>query len=165
MHAIDDVSIISFSENLFLSQVSQCNLKNVCNELEACRTREERAQQNASRDSLLSHFLSYAANFSEKFALRGLEETIKHVSYFSPREANSTSFAAIVRIWPSPIHRSSNKTAWPTQVTIEHRVQDGGGDGKGVYSGRSFTSTQPSLWKERWPTKVRVRNGYQKVHH
>ena len=29
MHAIDDISIISFSENLFLSQVSQCNIKNV----------------------------------------------------------------------------------------------------------------------------------------
>ena len=97
----------------------------MCNELKACRTREERAQQNASRDSWLSHFLSYAANFSEKFALRGLEETIKHVSYFSLREANCTSFAAIVRIWLSPIHRSSN-------VTLERRVQDGSRDGKGV---------------------------------
>ena len=30
MHAIDVVTIISFSENLFPSQVSQCNIKNVC---------------------------------------------------------------------------------------------------------------------------------------
>ena len=63
---------------------------------------------------------------------------------FSPREANSTSFAAIVRIWLSLIHRSPNKIAWPTHVALERRVQDGGGDGKGVSSGRSFTSTKPS---------------------
>ena len=30
MDAIDDVSIIRFSENLFPSQVSQCNIKNAC---------------------------------------------------------------------------------------------------------------------------------------
>ena len=107
------------------------------NDLKACCTREKRAQQNASRDSLLSHFLLYAANFSEN--LRRLEEAHKHVSYFSPREANSTSFAAIVRIWLSLIHRSSNKIAWSTHVTLERRVLDGGGDGKGVSSGRSFT--------------------------
>ena len=109
----------------------------MCNDLKACRTREERAQQNASRDSLLSHFLSSATNFSEN--LLRLEETNELVSYFSPREANSTSFAAIVRIWLSPIHRSSNKIAWSTHVTLERRVLDGGGDGKGVSSGRSFT--------------------------
>ena len=116
----------------------------MCNELKACGTREERPQQSTSLDSFLSHFLSNAANCNEKFALRGIEETNKHVSYFSPREANSTSFAAIVRIWLSPIHRSPNKIAWPTHVTLERRVQDGGGDGKGVDSGRSFTLTKPS---------------------
>lgn len=91
---------------------------------------------------MLSHFLSYAENFSEN--LRLLEEKNEHVSYFLPREANSTSFAAIVRTWLGPIHRSFSKIAWPTRVTFERQVQDCGGDGKGVYSGRSFTSTKLS---------------------
>ena len=58
-------------------------------------------------------------NFGEKFASRGREENIQHVWYFLPREANSSSCAATVRIWLSPIHRLSNKIAWPTHVTLE----------------------------------------------
>ena len=94
------------------------------------------------RETVCSAISSRTRRISEN--LRRLEENNEHVSYFSPREANSTSFAAIVRIWLSPIHRSSNKIAWPTRVTFERQVQDCDGDGKGVYSGRSFTLTKLS---------------------
>ena len=58
-------------------------------------------------------------NFSEKFASQNREENIQHVLYFLPREANSSAFAATVRIWLSPINRSSNKIAWLTHVISE----------------------------------------------
>ena len=40
-------------------------------------------------------------NFGSKFASRGRAENIQHGGYFLPREANSSSFAATVRIWLS----------------------------------------------------------------
>ena len=57
-----------------------------------------------------------AAKFGKKFASCGRDEISNKFGNFLPLDANSSSFAAIVRIWLSPIHRSSNKIAWPTDV-------------------------------------------------
>ena len=59
-----------------------------------------------------------AAKFGEKFAWCGGDEISNKFGNFLPLDANSSSFAAVVRIWRSPIHRSSNKIAWPTDVNF-----------------------------------------------
>ena len=55
--------------------------------------------------------------FGEKLASRGREEKIKHVWYFSPREANSSLCAAIVRIELSLVNEACNKNTWHSHVT------------------------------------------------
>lgn len=59
-----------------------------------------------------------AAKFGEKLAWCGRDEISNKFGNFLPLDANSSSFAAVVRIWLSPIHRLSNNIAWPTDVNF-----------------------------------------------
>ena len=79
-------------------------------------------------------------NFGEKFASRGHEENIKHVSCLLPHEANSS----VAKIWLSPIHRSSKSIPWPTHVqSFEFKM---GSDG--VLSDVMLEERLVELWPE-----------------
>lgn len=73
---------------------------------------EERAEQTVLRGGLRMR-----GTFGEKFTSRGREEKIKHVWCFSPREASSSLYAAIVRIELSLVNQASNKNTLHSHVT------------------------------------------------